>query len=184
MCSLQLPQTIHCVAADLLRSISCFFPTDVTEFQCTVAILCAGDVEDCLVQPLPQGQFTPLPEALCWVILDLTSSGQAAVLERIRSALHVAFPDIQRPSQEIVYDALAKLMAERKVKLLEQVFFSYQISLAVFWVVTSYGLVRGHRRFGEHTVVVEPQSRLLIQRIKLIQYYFHYELHCLYTIRS
>jgi hypothetical protein len=68
-----------------------------------------------LVQPLPQGQFTPLPEALCWVILDLTSSGQAAVLERIRSALQVAFPDIQRPSQEIVYDALAKLMAERKV---------------------------------------------------------------------
>jgi hypothetical protein len=77
--------------------------------------VCVGDVEDCLVQPLPQGQFTPLPEALCWVILDLTSSGQAAVLERIRAALHVAFPDIQRPSQEIVYDALAKLMAERKV---------------------------------------------------------------------
>ncbi|PSN50135.1 hypothetical protein C0J52_15093 [Blattella germanica] len=66
--------------------------------------------------PLPQGQFTPLPEALCWVILDLTSSGQAAVLERIRSALQVAFPDIQRPSQEIVYDALAKLMADRKFK--------------------------------------------------------------------
>jgi hypothetical protein len=81
-----------------------------------VPSLCAeGDVEDCLVQPLPQGQFTPLPEALCWVILDLTSSGQAAVLERIRSALQVAFPDIQRPSQEIVYDALAKLTIERKV---------------------------------------------------------------------
>ena len=86
----------------------------------TVTVICcllsaSGDVEDCLVQPLPQGQFTPLPEALCWVILDLTSSGQAAVLERIRAALHVAFPDIQRPSQEMVYDALAKLMAERKV---------------------------------------------------------------------
>ena len=84
-----------------------------------ITVICclspSGDVEDCLVQPLPQGQFTPLPEALCWVILDLTSSGQAAVLERIRAALHVAFPDIQRPSQEMVYDALAKLMAERKV---------------------------------------------------------------------
>jgi hypothetical protein len=75
----------------------------------------AGDVEDCLVQPLPQGQFTPLPETLCWVILDLTSSGQAAVLERIRSALQVAFPDMQRPSQEVLYDALARLTAERKV---------------------------------------------------------------------
>jgi len=96
------------------------FTTVVCEFKyTTVTEICflssSGDVEDCLVQPLPQGQFTPLPEALCWVILDLTSSGQAAVLERIRAALHVAFPDIQRPSQEMVYDALAKLTAERKV---------------------------------------------------------------------
>jgi hypothetical protein len=100
---------------------------------CIVPSLCsAGDVEDCLVQPLPQGQFTPLPEALCWVILDLTSSGQAAVLERIRSALQVAFPDIQRPSQEIVYDALAKLTTERKVSkvsCLIQVFCSPPTSL-------------------------------------------------------
>lgn len=86
-------------------------------------IAVVGDVEDCLVQPLPQGQFTPLPEALCWVILDLTSSGQAAVLERIRAALHVAFPDIQRPSQEMVYDALAKLTAERKVYQTSQGYF-------------------------------------------------------------
>ncbi|XP_067000816.2 uncharacterized protein ko [Anabrus simplex] len=86
-------------------------------------IAVVGDIEDCLIQPLPQGQFTPLPEALCWVILDLTSSGQAAVLERIRSALQVAFPDIEKPSPEIVYDALAKLMADRKVYQTSQGYF-------------------------------------------------------------
>lgn len=75
-----------------------------------------GDVEDCVIQPIPQGQFTPLPEALCWVILDLTSSGQAAVLDNIRDALHVAFPDMQTPTKEMVYDTLAKLMSDRKVK--------------------------------------------------------------------
>lgn len=74
-----------------------------------------GDVEDCVIQPIPQGQFTPLPEALCWVILDLTSSGQAAVLDNIRDVLHVAFPDMQTPTKEMVYDTLAKLMSDRKV---------------------------------------------------------------------
>lgn len=75
----------------------------------------AGDVEDCLIQPISQGQFTPLPEALCWVVLDLTASGQVAVLETIRAALHVAFPEMERPSKDLVYDTLAKLMADRKV---------------------------------------------------------------------
>lgn len=67
------------------------------------------------MQPISQGQFTPLPEALCWVILDLTSSGQAAVLENIRATLRLAFPDMECPSEEIVYDALAKLMTDKVV---------------------------------------------------------------------
>lgn len=74
-----------------------------------------GDVEDCLVEPISQGQFTPLPEALCWIILDMTASGQAAVMESICSTLEVAFPDIQKPSKQLIYDTLAKLMAEKKV---------------------------------------------------------------------
>jgi hypothetical protein len=107
-CNFKAVGTVHIVTTAICK----FKYTKVTVI-CSLSA--SGDVEDCLVQPLPQGQFTPLPEALCWVILDLTSSGQAAVLERIRAALHVAFPDIQRPSQEMVYDALAKLTAERKV---------------------------------------------------------------------
>lgn len=125
-------------------------------------IAVVGDVEDCLVQPLPQGQFTPLPEALCWVILDLTSSGQAAVLERIRSALQVAFPDIQRPSQEIVYDALAKLMAERKV---------YQTSQGYF-VVTPEKRRRdsSHQRRHSRTVAPDDARPMLMSTEEALAY--------------
>lgn len=77
--------------------------------------LLSGDIEDCLIQSIPQGQFTPLPEALCWIIFDLTSAGQPAVIEAIIAALTIAFPDIQRPSHDLVYDTLAKLMSEKKV---------------------------------------------------------------------
>ncbi|XP_039293669.1 uncharacterized protein LOC111048098 isoform X2 [Nilaparvata lugens] len=74
-----------------------------------------GDVDDCLVQPIAQGQFTPLPEALCWVILELTAKGHSAVIESIKSTLSDVFPDIQRPSHHVIYDTLAQLSAERKV---------------------------------------------------------------------
>ncbi|KAE8746428.1 hypothetical protein FOCC_FOCC006923 [Frankliniella occidentalis] len=74
-----------------------------------------SDVEDCCVVAVPQSQFTPLPEALCWVILELTSTGQAAVLPAILRALPRAFPAMTRPDSSVVYDALAKLSTDRKV---------------------------------------------------------------------
>lgn len=73
--------------------------------------------------PVSQGQFTPLPEALCWAILELTSQRQAATLDTLRSALRNAFPAMQRPSRELVYDALAKLMQERKIYHTSQGYF-------------------------------------------------------------
>lgn len=82
-----------------------------------------GDIEDCLVAPVAQGQFTPLPEALCWAILELTSQRQAATLDTLRSALKNAFPAMQRPSRDLVYDALAKLMQERKIYHTAQGYF-------------------------------------------------------------
>ncbi|KAK0170840.1 hypothetical protein PV328_008637 [Microctonus aethiopoides] len=82
-----------------------------------------SDIEDCLVAPISQGQFTPLPEALCWAILELTSQRQAATLDTLRSALRNAFPTMQRPSRELVYDALAKLMQERKIYHTSQGYF-------------------------------------------------------------
>lgn len=73
--------------------------------------------------PVSQGQFTPLSEALCWAILELTSQRQAATLDTLRSALRNAFPAMQRPSRELVYDALAKLMQERKIYHTSQGYF-------------------------------------------------------------
>lgn len=49
----------------------------------------AGDIDDCIVTPTVQGQFTPLPEALCDVIMDLTSQGQSATIENVRVKLSV-----------------------------------------------------------------------------------------------
>ncbi|XP_033210626.1 uncharacterized protein LOC117168857 isoform X2 [Belonocnema kinseyi] len=87
------------------------------------SITCLGDIDDCLVAPVTQGQFTPLPEALCWAILELTSQRQAATLDTLRSALKNAFPAMQRPGRELVYDALAKLMQERKIYHTSQGYF-------------------------------------------------------------
>lgn len=86
-------------------------------------VVIAGDIEDCLVAPVAQGQFTPLPEALCWAILELTSQRQAATLDTLRSALKNAFPAMQRPGRDLVYDALAKLMQERKIYHTAQGYF-------------------------------------------------------------
>lgn len=46
-----------------------------------------GDIDDCIVLPTVQGQFTPLPEALCDIIMDLTSQGHSATIENIRVKL-------------------------------------------------------------------------------------------------
>nr|XP_018895806.1 PREDICTED: uncharacterized protein LOC109029682 [Bemisia tabaci] len=104
--------TANPCALEIIRSA---WSRNVLKPPANYSISALGDVEDCLVQPISQGQFTPLPEALCWVILDLTSSGQAAVLENIRATLRLAFPDMECPSEEIVYDALAKLMTDKVV---------------------------------------------------------------------
>ncbi|RZF39779.1 hypothetical protein LSTR_LSTR003440 [Laodelphax striatellus] len=98
-----------------------------------------GDVEDCLVQPIAQGQFTPLPEALCWVILELTAKGHSAVIESIKTTLSDAFPDIQRPSHDVIYDTLAQLSAERKV---------YQTSAGYFVMTPEHRRLRSRSRTG------------------------------------
>ena len=78
----------------------------------------SGDVEECIVSKVQQGGFTPLPEAVCWVVLQLGASGQSAVLENIRTALSSSFPSIQQPSSHLLYDILADLMASNKVRVI------------------------------------------------------------------
>lgn len=63
----------------------------------------------------------------------MTSSGQVAVLDTIRTTLHQAFPEMERPSRELVYDTLAQLMTDRKVKKKYRVKISIAILLYLLY---------------------------------------------------
>lgn len=75
----------------------------------------SGDIDDCIVTPILQTQFTPLTEAICDVILDLTSRGQSATLETIKKFLALRFSHMQQPANDIIYDTLVQLQQERKI---------------------------------------------------------------------
>lgn len=47
----------------------------------------SGDVDGCAVQPISQSQFTPLPEALCWVIWELNLAERSTTLDDVTAAL-------------------------------------------------------------------------------------------------
>lgn len=78
-------------------------------------IVLVGDVDGCAVQPISQSQFTPLPEALCWVIWELNLAERSTALDDVTAALGNAFPDLVPPSNKVVYDTLGKLIRERKI---------------------------------------------------------------------
>lgn len=65
--------------------------------------------------PIQQTQFTPLTEAICDVIMDISSRGHSATLEIIKKHLAVRFSHMQQPSSEIIYDTLVQLQQERKI---------------------------------------------------------------------
>ena len=78
-------------------------------------IIFTGDIDDCIITPISQTQFTPLTEAVCDVIMDLTSHGQSATIETTKKLLAVRFAHMQQPSNDIVYDTLVQLQQERKI---------------------------------------------------------------------
>lgn len=73
------------------------------------------DIEECTVVPVAQTQWTPLPEAVCAVVLRLSSQGRPAGIETIREALILAFPHVSPPSEHALYDTLVQLTKERKL---------------------------------------------------------------------
>nr|SVE93218.1 EOG090X0BW7 [Moina brachiata] len=73
------------------------------------------DVDGCVVQPISQGQFTPLPEALCWVVWELSLAERSTTLDDVTAALGNAFPDLVPPANKIIYDTLGKLIRDRKI---------------------------------------------------------------------
>lgn len=73
------------------------------------------DIEHCNAISVPQTQWTPLPEAVCAVVLRLSSQGRPAGIETIREALILAFPHVSPPSEQTLYDTLVQLTKERKL---------------------------------------------------------------------
>ncbi|KAH8246001.1 hypothetical protein KR026_006696 [Drosophila bipectinata] len=99
-------------ALEVLRGA---FARSVLKPPATYVISSVGDIDDCIVTPTVQGQFTPLPEALCDVIMDLTAEGQSATIEHVRGKLGTRFPHMTTPATEVIYDTLAQLMQEQKI---------------------------------------------------------------------
>ncbi|KAJ8921003.1 hypothetical protein NQ315_015799, partial [Exocentrus adspersus] len=78
-------------------------------------IVALEDLEHCSTTPVSQTQWTPLPEAVCAVVLRLSSQGRPAGLETIRESLMLAFPHVSPPSEHAIYDTLVQLTKERKL---------------------------------------------------------------------
>ncbi|XP_035794584.1 uncharacterized protein LOC118467814 [Anopheles albimanus] len=99
-------------ALEIIRSA---YARSVLKPPATYLISSVGDIDDCIVTPIVQTQFTPLTEALCDVIMELTSQGQSATIENIRNRLRSRFTHMQQPSVEVIYDTLVQLMQEIKI---------------------------------------------------------------------
>ncbi|XP_068233002.1 uncharacterized protein ko [Palaemon carinicauda] len=79
----------------------------------TLAML--GEVSGCKMVALPQGHFTPLADALCWVIHRLTEGGGTADTETLHSTLNASFPSLTTPDSTIIHATLSSLIHQRKV---------------------------------------------------------------------
>ncbi|CAG9853936.1 unnamed protein product [Phyllotreta striolata] len=78
-------------------------------------IVALEDIEQSTTIPVPQTQWTPLPEAVCSVVLRLSSQGRPAGIETIRESLILAFPHVSPPSEPTLYDTLVQLTKEKKL---------------------------------------------------------------------
>ncbi|CRL06628.1 CLUMA_CG019448, isoform A [Clunio marinus] len=99
-------------ALEILRGA---YARSVLKPPATYTINAVGDIDDCIVTTIQQTQFTPLTEAICDVIMDLTQRGQSATLETIKKFLSLRFAHMQQPSNDIIYDTLVQLQQERKI---------------------------------------------------------------------
>lgn len=85
-----------------------------------------GEVHGLSVSVVPQGQFTPLADALCWVVHHLTRDGCKAGAEAVREALEVSFPTMMAPAPSHVHATLSSLIQQCKV----------------YYTGTTYGIVQ------------------------------------------
>ncbi|XP_054713869.1 storkhead-box protein 1-like [Uloborus diversus] len=74
-----------------------------------------GDVGFLEMVPALQTQFAPLSEALCKVVADLNDDRVSATTTTLKVRLEENFPEMQVPSEEILYKTLGGLIKERKL---------------------------------------------------------------------
>ncbi|XP_063612005.1 uncharacterized protein LOC134785574 [Penaeus indicus] len=74
-----------------------------------------GEVSGCHMTTVPQSQFTPLGDALCWVIHRLRETAGVAEAEAVRASLSAHFPSLVLPDADLVHAALSTLIRQRKV---------------------------------------------------------------------
>ena len=67
------------------------------------------------MMPIAQSQFTPLPEALCITISDLTKNNEDASFDAIMEELKNRYKGLQQPTEQITYQTLGSLIKERKI---------------------------------------------------------------------
>ncbi|KAH8379801.1 hypothetical protein KR009_007311 [Drosophila setifemur] len=160
-------------ALEVLRGA---FARSVLKPPATYVISSVGDIDDCIVTPTVQGQFTPLPEALCDVIMDLTAEGQSATIEHMRGKLGSRFPHMTTPAMDVIYDTLAQLMQEQKIYQTSKGYFiftperrrsrsrprSNQHHQLVNGSLASYGhLVEEEQQHGDDVVPQEARTMLM-----------------------
>ena len=64
---------------------------------------------------MPQTQFIPLDEAVCFIIHDLNCSGQAASEPAVRERLRYWYRDMQMPDEHVLFSVLQMLVADSKI---------------------------------------------------------------------
>ncbi|CAG0891810.1 unnamed protein product [Cyprideis torosa] len=121
-----------------------------------------GDVDHCEMTYVPQGQFTPLPDAICWVIHDLTMGHgpRRASFRAISRELREVFPDTVRPRESLIHATLQKLIRERKV----------------FQAQDGYGIVTPSSTFAGSRMTPDEQELFMseIEALELLHEASHY----------
>ncbi|XP_045472058.1 storkhead-box protein 1 [Harmonia axyridis] len=116
-------------------------------------IVALEEIEGCYVKPITQTQWTPLPEAVCAVVLRLSSQGKPAGIETIRESLYMVFPHVSPPSEQVLYDTLAQLSAEKKL---------YHTANGYFIVTPEKRRSRSLSRGGKRKTIDDSHSKSLL----------------------
>ncbi|KAK4299268.1 hypothetical protein Pmani_028443 [Petrolisthes manimaculis] len=118
------------------------------------ALSMLGEVRGMGMVKVPQGQFTPLADALCWVVHHLTREGGRADPGAVQAALTTAFPTLTTPDPTHIHTTLSCLIRQCKV----------------YYSGTSYGIVNPDTyqprptdplcHGGVHPLLVVPRAAL------------------------